>query len=39
LKEALVSGNWPKYQSEAQLLSLPAYAFYDDSLATDEENQ
>ncbi len=35
IKEALISGVWPKYQSRAQNISLPAYAFYDDSLADD----
>jgi hypothetical protein len=33
VKEALVSGKWPKYQAQAQNISLPAYAFWDDSAA------
>lgn len=34
LKEALTTGVWPKYQSQAQNISLPGYAYWDDSLAS-----
>ena len=35
IKLAIDSGVWAKYQTRAQNLALPAYAFYDDGLAVD----